>query len=157
MKQADSNGVELEARLLRAVFIGDPERGNRLLAVFRSYGRRIAIKSMTSLETDDHFAAMADFVILDGFPESVPAKSAFYRLRARSSIPFLALNDSPNAVKFLHVNALSFLMIIDRDPPGECLLDAVDRLLKFKPPKAAACVCRNLTVDNEITEAVCPR
>lgn len=76
-----------------------------------------------------------ELVILAGFPESEMLRSVYYRLQPFKDVLFLVLNDSPNALKFMHVNSLSFIKMIARNPKPEVLIraiyDLVDHLKRW--------------------------
>lgn len=130
MDRENIRAMKLRHRNLYIVFVGDPDRGKRLQEALKPYGYVIRIVTEMQSALDEYAASMPDLVILDDFPESNIARSVYYHLRSVKAGPFLALNDSPHALRFLHVDALSFIKIIDRDPEPEDLIRAIRDLVK---------------------------
>ena len=108
-------------------FFGDAIRGQRLAKIVERCGININMCIVTRVQemTDIDPGTMPLLAILDDFPDSETARSAFYFLRRNPEVRFIALNDSPNAMKFLQVHALSFIMIISRDPGPTELVRAI--------------------------------
>ena len=117
----DLRGV---SRNLAISFFGDHERGKRLRKAVCTRGWKMTIETSGPADAIG-VCCRPDIVILDGFPDSATARSAYYQCQQIQKMPIIALNDSPHAMRFLHVNALSFLRIIDRDPASEALVRTI--------------------------------
>lgn len=118
-------------------FIGNAVRGKRLAEIVNGWGWKMSMATRVRPTFGKDCDNMPVLVILDGFPESETARSAYYRLRRYCDIRFIALNDSPKALKFLHVNALSFIKILKRDPQPTELIDAIVTLLRSMPDSSS--------------------
>ena len=114
------------------LFVGDHDRGKQIQETLKSYGWNIIISKEKNTVLNECVSFLPDLVILDDFPESRIARSAYYHPCFTRAVPFLALNDSPNDLKFFHVNALLFLKIINRDPEQNDIVNAVIELLESK-------------------------
>lgn len=131
-------------------FIGDANRGQRLAQIFERCGITINMCIVTTVQEmagndPDNMPLLA---ILDDFPDSETARSAFYFLRRNPEIRFIALNDAPNAMKFLQVHALSFIMIISRDPDPTELVRAIAEMTASR--------CKMTTPNRPRAGADCP-
>ncbi|MCP4022850.1 MAG: hypothetical protein GY729_13495 [Desulfobacteraceae bacterium] len=85
---------------------------------------KIEFKYISQIE--DNASLNPDIVILDRFPESDLAKSAYYHFRQQHNVSFIGLNETPTALKFLHLNALSFLKMIRRNQnPATVICESV--------------------------------
>ena len=111
-------------RKLSIRFVGDPDRGKRLCQAVGTWGWKMTIETAGRANTK-RACCRPDIVILDGFPDSAVARSAYYQYQQKQKVPMIALNDSPHAMRFFHINALSFLRIIDRDPASETLVRTI--------------------------------
>lgn len=115
---------------LSILFVGDAGRGLQLQEAARKSGWKIRIETRQGPASDGGVCRPPHLVILDDFPESPVARSAFYRFAQCRGIVFLALNASPHAMKFLHVNALARLKIIDRFPNSKTLIRTIIDLVQ---------------------------
>lgn len=153
MDREDTNAMKARQRNLHVLFVGDPDRGRRFQEAVKPHGCSFRIVTEMPSALDEYAAFMPDLVILDAFPESNTARSVYYQLRSINAGPFLALNDSPHALRFLHVNALSFLEIIDRDPEPEnlirAILDLVGSNRKARSRHSEANRCKMFTFGRE--------
>ena len=130
MERGNSVSTEMELRDFLFLFVGDLSRGKRIQEAVKSHGWKINIKTEGRSAPNKGVDYLPDLVILDGFPESKIAISAYYQLQHFNEVLFLALNDSPNAMKFSHVDRLSFLKIINRDPKPKEVINAIFDLVQ---------------------------
>ena len=130
MDRKNSVYMEMGLRNLLFLFIGDLSRGKRMQEAVKPHGWKVHIETELRSEPNKGADYMPDLVVLDGFPDSERALSEYYKLQHFSDVLFLALNDSPNDMKFLHVNRLSFLKIINRDPKPKEFIDAIFDLVR---------------------------
>jgi hypothetical protein len=130
MNRKNSVYMETELRNLLFLFVGNLSRGKRMQEAVKPHGWKIHIETELRSVPNKGDDYMPDLVILDGFPESEIAISVYYKLQHSNEVLFLALNDSPNGMKFLHVNRLSFLNIINRDPTPKELINAIFDLVQ---------------------------
>lgn len=108
------------------LFIGETSRGKRIQEIVKPHGWKIRIETELGLSPSKRGGGhLPDLVILDDFPDSKIALSAYYQLQHFNDVLFLALNDSPNVMKFSHVNRLSFLKIINSDSKPLVLINAI--------------------------------
>ncbi len=142
MNRKNNECMKMTLRNLLLLFVGDLDRGKQLQKAAKLHGLKISMETEMRPAPNKGTDDMPDVVILDGFPQSKTALSAYYQLQPDNEILFIALNDSPNAMKFLHVNALSSIKMIDRDPEPEELVNAIydlvesNRKLSSKHPGA---------------------
>ncbi len=120
---------------LSLLFVGDAVRGKQLQETINSSKLKCTLKTEMVFEFDKYDIFNPDIVILDRFPESNFAKSAFYhfrenRNRNNKKISFIALNARPGAMKFIHLNRLSFLKMIHRDSKPETLINEIKNLVR---------------------------
>lgn len=114
---------------LYIVFVGDAGRGKCLKKAVETYGWSVSIVAEMMPALAEYVFYFPDLVIIDDFPESNLARSVYYHLRSIDARPILALNHSPNALKFMHVNSPSFLKLIDRDSDPKALIEAITELV----------------------------
>lgn len=149
MERATIESLKTKLENLAILFIGDPARGKRLQQAVQPHGGKIDIAGEGWPAVENDGAAVPDLAILDDFPESERARSAYYHLRSTTAVPVLALNDAPQAIRFLHVNALSFIKIIDRNPAEKKLIDAIADLVSSHRMRPSchweACRSRQIT------------
>ncbi len=127
----------IASRRLSILFWGDCERGKRLQAIARRHGLRFCLPPEQSAPPAQYKSPQPDIVILDGFPDSRRARDAYYQLWKFQGLRFLALNDAPGASRFLHVDGLSFIRIIERDPGSVAFTRAVLDLVGAQRPIAS--------------------
>ena len=132
MNRTITGGFELMRKPLRVLFVGDPGRSKLLCERIKSSWKFHVCPQEDSILAE-YDSLRPDFVILDDFPDSDLARSVYYRLRPDRDGPFLALNRTPHALKFMRLKGLSFLKIIDRNPEPGHLMQAVSELLKTNP------------------------
>jgi len=120
-----NEAINLVLRELSIRYVGNPDYGNHLQERARQCGWDFYIQTQQCRVHDVGACDLPDLVILEGFPESLSARSAYYRLSQLRGIKFLALNASPHTMKLFHMHALSHIRLIDRDPEPEALIEAV--------------------------------
>lgn len=125
----------MNPKQLSIVFVGSLDRGMHLQKVVGPKGWKIKVVTTLTFKSDRNPLIESDLVILDNFPDSHLAKSVFFDLRSLDAGPFLALNNSPSAKQFIHVNALPFLKLIDRNPKPEDLINAINAVVKAYPKR----------------------
>jgi hypothetical protein len=152
MERKNSACPEMALRNLLFLFVGDPSRGKQIQEVIKFHGWKISIETEVRPAPNKGADYLPDLVILDGFPESNIAKSAYYQLQHFNAVLFLALNDLPNALKFSHVNRLSFLKIINRDPNPKELFDAIIDLVESNGKLPSHNMQRRLTLKEILTD-----
>ncbi|MGB3225625.1 MAG: hypothetical protein WBB23_22745 [Desulforhopalus sp.] len=130
MERENSGCPEMALRNFLFLFVGDLSRGKQIQEAVKPYGLKINIDTEKRSALNRGADFLPDLVILDGFPESKIAISAYYQLQHFNEVLFLALNNSPNAMKFSHVNRLSFLKIINRDPKPKEVMNAIIDLVE---------------------------
>lgn len=130
MNRNHINDLKKKFRNLDILFVGRPHGAGRLKKAAASLGWTFNVMSAHAPGSIQGISNTPDLLILDDFPESATARSAFHHMRSNGSVPILALNSTPHAYRFMHVNALSFIKMIHRNPEPEELLTAVCRLLK---------------------------
>lgn len=130
MASKNSIYMEVVLRNLLFLFVGDISRGKRIKEAIKPHGWKIQIETELRSVPNKGADHTPDLVIIDGFLESEVAISAYYKLQNFNKVLFLALTDSPNDMIFLHVNRLSFLKIINRDPKPKELIDAIFDLVQ---------------------------
>ncbi|KJS02010.1 MAG: hypothetical protein VR65_06835 [Desulfobulbaceae bacterium BRH_c16a] len=130
MDRTNSINMGMELKNLLFLFVGDLSRGKRMQETVKPHGWKIRIETEVRSVPNKGAEYRPDLVILDGFPESERAISVYYKLQHFNEVLFLALNDSPNAMKFTHVHRLSFLKIINRDPKPKEFIDAIFDLVR---------------------------
>lgn len=121
--------MQMKLKDLSIVFVGDAGQGKRLEKAVESFGWRISIVTEMMPALAEYVFYVPDLVILGDFPESDLARSVYLHLRSIDARPILALNHSPNALKFMHVNSLSFIKLIDRDSDPKALVEAITELV----------------------------
>jgi len=145
MERENSVCAEMELRNLSFLFVGDLNRGKRIQEAVKPHGWKISIEAEARSAPNKGADYLPDLVILDDFPESKIAKSVYYQLQHFNEVLFLALNDSPNAMKFSHVNRLSFLKIINRDPKPIELINAIIDLVEANKKLPSHSILSRLT------------
>lgn len=120
----------MNSNKLSIVFVGSHDRGKRLRKAVGSMDWKINVVTNLTPGLAENSFLRSDLVILDNFPDSNLAKTIFFHLRSIDAGPFLSLNDLPHALKFLHLHALSFIRIIDRDPEPKHLIKAIIDLVE---------------------------
>ena len=115
---------------LHIVFVGDRDRGVRLTRDIKTYDWTIKVVTEMMPALAEYIFYTPDLVILDNFPTSNLAKSVYFHLRSIDAGPFLALNDAPHALMFLHVNTLPFIKMLKRDPEPPQLMEAIFTLVE---------------------------
>ena len=127
--------------MLSICFWGRPARGRRLQALAAAHGWRLCNLTAPAIHAQCA-AGRPDLVILDGFPESEAARTAFFQLQTNPGLRFLALSATPHARELSRVRRLSFMHIIDRDPGPEAFTRAVLDLARsqrqLSPPPPAS-------------------
>ncbi len=127
----------IESWRLSILFLGDCDRGRRIQAIARRHGWRCCLPPEQSVPTAKIKSLQPEIVVLDGFPDSRRARAAFYQLWHFQGPRFLALNDCPGASRFLHVDGLSFIRIIERAPGPVAFTRAVLDLVGAQRPIAS--------------------
>lgn len=116
-----------ENRCVNILYVGDEVLGKR----FRTEARQdcLQVTVLTGTGWEDPCAGRPDVVILEDFPESGPAREAFYHFRPDKGIRFVALNDNPNDLRFIHLDSLSFLKMLPTDTAPRKILNETVRML----------------------------
>jgi bisphosphoglycerate-dependent phosphoglycerate mutase len=125
MKNIDNAHMNLIHRTLRIHFFGNLKKVLALREAVRPYDLKINMETKMGPALKKYETVRPELVILNGFPESEMLRSVYYRLQPFKDVLFLVLNDSPNALKFIHVNSLSFIKMIERNPKPEVLIHAI--------------------------------
>jgi hypothetical protein len=150
MERENSVCTEFGLRDFLFLFVGDLSRGKRIQEAVKPHGWKIDIKAEGKSAINKGADPLPDLVILDGFPESTIAISEYYQLQHFNEVLFLALNDSPNAMKFSHVNRLSFLKTINRDPNPKELINAMIDLFESNGKLPSHSIRRRLTLNRNL-------
>jgi hypothetical protein len=150
MERENSVCTEIGLRDFLFLFVGDLSRGKRIQEAVQPHGWKINIKTEGKSTLNKGADYLPDLVILDGFPESKVAISTYYQLQHFNEVLFLALNDSPNAMKFSHVNRLSFLKIINRDPKPKEVINAIIDLVESNGELPSHSIRRRSTLNRNL-------
>lgn len=116
MKKTENTSSHRIPNTLCIHFFGDPEKGKKLRKAVLPYGLEINIKTKNGPTDNLYDTFKPELVILDRFPESEMSRSVYYQLQPFKDVLFLALNDSPDAMKYIHINGLSFIKMIESNP-----------------------------------------
>jgi hypothetical protein len=111
------------------VFVGNPVQGKLLERDVETYGWRVSVASTVKMALAEYVFFMPDLVILDEFPESNLARSVCFHLRSIHARPILGLSKSSIALKFNHLNSLSVINILDRNPKQKDFVKTISGLV----------------------------
>ncbi|MCP3927447.1 MAG: hypothetical protein GY714_33225 [Desulfobacterales bacterium] len=100
-------------RRKRILYAGDNIRGEQLRLVLDTQSDYIEVEVLKDMNTIDE-SIIPDVIILDNFPNSDLTKSVFYHFRGKfKNVLFIALNENPNDLKFIHLGSLPSFRLTD--------------------------------------------
>lgn len=128
----DTQQCNGENRRINILYVGDEDlveqpRGEHLRAEARQNCWQVTVSAGAGWKAPD--TGRPDVVILDNFPESGPARAAFYHFRPDKRIRFVALNRNPHDLRFIHLNSLSFMKMLQTDTAPRKILNEAARML----------------------------
>lgn len=151
MSNTTQKTMKINSLNLYILFVGNIDRGKRLQEIIKSSNLNIRLEIDVRSVGNICANCIPDLVILDGFPESKMARSAFYQLRHYNDVRFISLNASPDAKSYLHVNGLSFIRMINRNPKPKELINTISDMVEMSRPSQLQCP-EAVNIDREALE-----